>query len=59
MLTMEQIATALQDRKLKVVARETGLHYHTVRRLATEKDVNPKLTTMRTLSEYLTRKPGA
>jgi hypothetical protein len=56
---MEQIATALQDRKLKVVARETGLHYHTVRRLATEKDVNPKLTTMRTLSEYLTRKPGA
>ena len=58
MLTLEQIRTALADRKLKAVAQETGLHYHTVRRMVAEETPNPTWDTLTRLSNYLTRKPG-
>lgn len=57
-LTLKQIAHALHDRKLKMVARETGLHYHTIRRLALQEDANPKLSTIMRITEYLNREPG-
>lgn len=59
MLTLEQIQAALADRKAKVVAAETGLNYMTVWRIANGKETNPKFATVKVLSDYLTRKPGA
>jgi DNA-binding phage protein len=46
----------LADRKLKVVAKETGLHYMTVWRISAGKETNPKFDTVVRLSEYLGRK---
>jgi len=57
-LTLEQITKALEDRRLRVVARETGLHYQTLYRIVNEQTKDPALSTVRTLTEYLTRKPG-
>jgi hypothetical protein len=59
MLTIEQITKALEDRKLRVVARETGLHYHTLRRIKHGETTNPSFGTVKLLSDYLTRKVGS
>lgn len=56
MITLEQIRSELADRKLKVVAKETGLHYMTVWRISAGKETNPKFDTVVRLSEYLGRK---
>jgi hypothetical protein len=58
MLTIEQIINALEDRKLRVVARETGLHYHTLRRIKHGETRDPSFSTVKLLSDYLTRKVG-
>jgi DNA-binding phage protein len=59
MLRWEQIVEGLKDRKLKVVAAETGLAYNTLHRIVRGGTTNPTLHTMTVLSEYLLRKPGA
>lgn len=53
MLTVREIQIALSDRKLTVVAQETGLAYNTVRAIANGTNPNPDYKTVLTLSDYL------
>jgi DNA-binding phage protein len=59
MMTLEQIRDGLRDRKLKMVAKETGLHYHTLLRIAQDKDTNPTIDTVQRISDYLTKSAKA
>ena len=58
LLSLEQIRKALEDRRLRVVARETGLHYQTLYRIVNDETKDPVLSTVKLLSDYLTRKVG-
>jgi len=51
--TMEDIRAALSDRKLKQVARDCGLTYHTVLEVANGKRLNPTYDTYMALVKYL------
>lgn len=53
MLTLEQIRTALSDRNLSEVSRQTGMHYNVVYRAATDRTQNPSYETVKALSDYL------
>lgn len=52
---MEDIRAALSDRKLKQVARECGLKYHTVLEVANGNRQNPTYETYMALVEYLSK----
>jgi len=54
-MTLNEIRTALKDRNLSYVARETGLALGTVLSIANYPDRDPfvRYRTIRTLSEYL------
>jgi len=53
MMTLDEIRTALKDRRLSVVAEKTGLHYNTLYSLMRGENPDPRLSTMQTLSDYL------
>lgn len=53
MLTIEQIITALKERRTADVSRETGLSYNTIKSLKAGKGAYTK--TVEKLSEYLNR----
>jgi len=53
MMTLEQIRASLRDRKPGVVAKATGLHYNTIRKIRDRKDHNPSYKAVVALSEYL------
>lgn len=52
-LTIDDVRTALADRKLTKVAEETGLKYHTVMEVANGKRENPTYETYIALVNYL------
>jgi len=52
-MTLEQLARKLADKKLKIVAKRTGLHYNTLRGIKNDPDANPTLNVMKALSAYL------
>ena len=54
MLTLEQIRHLLRDRNLRDVARESGLHYNVIYRLANDAVKNPSYETTKRISDYLT-----
>jgi DNA-binding Xre family transcriptional regulator len=53
MLKIDEIRERLRDRRLTVVADETGLAYDTVRRVAAGKFTNISYETVARLSDYL------
>lgn len=53
MLTIEQIRDKLQGANLSQVAKDTGLHYNQVWRIATGVDTNPTYKTMLKISEWV------
>lgn len=53
MMTLEQVRTALADRKLRAVAKATGLAYDTVWRVATGRSKAVSYETVEALSQYL------
>lgn len=53
--TIEQIQQALSDRKLKEVARQCGLKYHTVLEIANGNRLNPTYQTYIALVNYLSK----
>lgn len=57
MLTFEQIVVRLQDRRLDAVALATGLHQNTIARIRDGKNVDPKLSTLKLLSDYFETRP--
>lgn len=53
MLTLEQIRTALADRRLNVVAKATGIHVTTIARIRDGNTLDPKSSVVAALSAYL------
>jgi len=53
--SIDEIRQALSDRKLKKVAEETGLKYHTVLEIANGNRTNPTYSTYIALVEYLSK----
>jgi transcriptional regulator with XRE-family HTH domain len=54
MMTIDEIRAALQDRRLTVIAAQTGLHYNTVSAIKRGEQTNPQYDTLIKLSTYLT-----
>ena len=55
-MTLQQIQDALKDRRLYVVAKETGLTYPTIKKMADGKELNYTLNTIKAVSKYLSDK---
>lgn len=53
MLNIKQIRAALKDVNLSTCARETGIHYQQVWRIATGVDNNPQYRTLEKLSDWV------
>ncbi len=53
MLTLEEVQNKLKDRRLKIVANETGLSYDTVRRIAYGHFKDPSYSVIKKISDYL------
>lgn len=53
MMTVEQVRAMLAPMNLRTVSRETGLHYNTVRMIATGGD--PSYQSLLALSDFLER----
>ena len=56
MMLLEDIQEALKDRKIKMVAEATGLHYNTIKNVRDNQYGNPSYKVMKALSDYLERK---
>lgn len=56
MMTVEQIRTALVDRRLNVVAKATGIHVTTIARIRDGVSLDPKSSVVAALSAYLEAK---
>ncbi len=52
-MTLETLARRLAAKRLKKVAKATGLHYNTLRKIRDDAEANPTLNVMRVLSDYL------
>ncbi len=52
-LSLDAIQDYLSDKRLYVVAKETGLSYPTLRKLADGVETNYTLSTIRAISEYV------
>lgn len=53
MLTIEQISSALKDRRIPVVASATGLHHNTIAAIRDGKVKDPSHRVILALSNYL------
>lgn len=53
MFTVEEIATALSDRRIAIVAKATGLHHNTIAAIRDGKVKDPSYRVVSKLSEYL------
>ena len=51
-MSLEELRDALQDRRLDVVSRATGIHANTLGKIKRGEQQNPKLSTVEALSEY-------
>ena len=56
MLNLEEVREKIKDRKLRVVAEQTGLNYNTVWRVATGRVKEVSYDTIKKLSDYLEEK---
>lgn len=52
-LSLEEISKFLKDKKLYIVANETGLSYPTIKRIADNKEANHTINTLKLLSKYI------
>ena len=53
MMTLNDIRLALQDRRIGLVAKATGLHVNTIRDLRDSENANPSYRVLVALSDYL------
>jgi hypothetical protein len=58
MMTLEEIRRKLQDRRVSIISRETGLHYNTVRDVRDGRSQNPSYRVIEALNAYLIEKDG-
>ena len=54
-LKIEEIVTALRDRMPGKVAEETGLNKETIRKIRDGEILDPRYSTIKVLSQYLSR----
>lgn len=54
-MTVEQIAEALRDRRIPVVAKATGIHHNTIAAIRDGKTTHPSHRVVTLLADYLTR----
>ena len=52
MLTLEQIRDKLQDRRLGMIVKATGVHYNTLRDIRDNLDANPTYKVIKLLNDY-------
>lgn len=57
MLDLETIRKLLKDRRIDVVATETGLHVNTISKVKAENS-NPTYKTLKAVSDYLEAQAG-
>lgn len=53
MYTLEQIRTQLQDRRLGMIVKATGIHYNTLKDIRDNLDANPTYKVLALLNDYL------
>jgi hypothetical protein len=53
MLTLDQIRDKLQDRRLGMIVKATGVHYNTLRDIRDNLDANPTYKVLAALNDYL------
>lgn len=53
MMKLEDIRGLLKDRRVSIVAKETGIHFNTIREVRDNQDANPTYRVMTKLTEYL------
>jgi hypothetical protein len=53
MYTLEQIRTQLQDRRLGMIVKATGIHYNTLKDIRDNADANPTYKVLALLNDYL------
>jgi hypothetical protein len=52
MLTLDQIRDKLQDRRLGLIVKATGLHYNTLRDVRDNSEANPTYKVIKLLNDY-------
>lgn len=52
MLTLEQIRNKLQDRRLGLIVKATGIHYNTLREVRDNAEANPTYKVVKLLNDY-------
>jgi len=52
MLTLDQIRDKLQDRRLGLIVKATGLHYNTSRDVRDNSEANPTYKVVKLLNDY-------
>jgi ribosomal protein L10 len=52
MLTLDQIRDKLQDRRLGLIVKATGLHYNTLREVRDNLEANPTYKVIKLLNDY-------
>ena len=52
MLTLDQIRDKLQDRRLGMIVKATGVHYNTLRDIRDNLDANPTYKVIKLLNYY-------
>lgn len=53
MLTLPEVVTQLQDRRLSIVAEGCGVHENILRRIRDGENTNPEYETLKAVSDYL------
>lgn len=57
MLSKEEIVRRMQDRKLKIISEETGIHVNTLSLIKNGKTTDMMANTLIRLSEYFEQRP--
>lgn len=53
MMKLEELRGLLQDRRVSIVAKATGIHFNTIREIRDNKDANPTYRVITKLADYL------
>ena len=53
MMKLEDIRGLLQDRRVSIVAKATGIHFNTIREIRDNENANPTYKVMTKLTDYL------
>lgn len=58
MLTLKEIRERLVDRRLDIVARVTGIHYNTLKKIRDTPGCNPTYRVLAAINKYMEKDNG-